>query len=77
MLYFFKLISDADPLPDEEGSELPDLETAIFRSMRMAREIIGEEAKMGRVPLGWSIEIADETRAAVATTAFADVVTLH
>lgn len=76
MLYRFNLLSDGLPLFDEEGIELPSLETACFRAMRIAREIIGEEAKGGRIPLRWSIEIADDAGAVVTTTPFADVVTI-
>ncbi len=77
MLYRFNLLSDGSPLLDEEGIELPNLETACFRAMRIAREIIAEEAKVGIIPLGWSIEIADDAGTIVATTPFANVVTIH
>lgn len=76
MLYRFNLLSDGLPVFDEEGIELPNLETACFRAMRIAREIIAEEAKGGRIPLRWSIEITDDIGTVVATTRFADVVTI-
>lgn len=77
MLYRFNLLSDGSSLSDEEGIELPNLETACSRAMRIAREIIGEEAKGGRLPLRWSIEIADDAGTVVATMPFADVVTIQ
>ncbi|WP_426265480.1 DUF6894 family protein [Sphingomonas sp. PWP1-2] len=77
MLYRLNLACDGEIFTDEEGVELPNLETACFRATRIAREIIGEEAKSGRLPLCWSIEITDETGVTVATMPFADTVTLR
>lgn len=77
MLYHFNLLSNGSSLSDEEGIELPNLETACFRAMQIAREIIGEEAKGGRLPLCWSIEIVDDAGTVVATMPFADVVTIQ
>ena len=71
------LVSDGNILYDDEGVELPDLETACFRSIRIARGLISEEAKLGRIPLGWSIEIMDESGEIVSVMAFENTVTLH
>lgn len=77
MLYHLNLVFDDEMLPDAEGMELPDIEAACFHARKVAREIIGEEAKNGRIPLEWSIEIVDESGDMVAEIPFRDAVTLH
>ncbi|MEG3178212.1 hypothetical protein U1872_18370 [Sphingomonas sp. RB3P16] len=77
MLYGFNLIADDDLLLDDEGVELPDLEAAIALATRFARDLIAEEARDGRVPIGWSITIADDAGAVVATVPFADAVVVQ
>lgn len=77
MLYRFNLITDDDPIYDREGIELPDLQTAIFRALRIARKIIADKHKDDRITLGWSIEIADETGSLVGKMPFAATVVIH
>ncbi|WP_140851028.1 DUF6894 family protein [Sphingomonas glacialis] len=71
------LIADGKTLYDDVVAELPNLETACFRAVRIARDIIAEEAKSGNIPIGWSITIIDETGELVATMPFENTVTLH
>lgn len=77
MLFRLNLIADDDTTLDEEGVELPSLETACFRALREARAIIAEEARCGVVPLSWRIEVTDEDFEVLAVMPFAQAVTLH
>jgi hypothetical protein len=77
MLYRFNIITHGNTLHDTEGVELPDLETACFRAIRIARDTIATEAKSGNIPIGWRIDIIGETGEVVGTMPFGDTVTLH
>ena len=60
MLYRLHLRCDGEMFPDAQGMDLPDLEAACFHATKIAQDIMGEEARNGRLPLTWSIEMEDE-----------------
>ena len=72
--FFFHLHECGKTLIDEEGRELPDLEAARFRAMQGARDLMCGEIEQGRLCLGCSIEVTDESGASVLTLAFRDAV---
>ena len=59
-LYFFHLRDGSDQLLDPEGVELPDLKAAEARALAAARDMLSEEMKLGRLDLGYRIEVEDE-----------------
>jgi hypothetical protein len=72
--YYFHLHNDMD-VPDEEGTDLPDLEAARDYAIRQARVTFAETAKdTGRVVMDHRIDIEDEQGAVVDTVRFRDAV---
>ena len=72
--FYFHLYDDVDIL-DDEGNELPDLETARSHAVRCARVTFAENAKdEGRVVLHHRIDIADEQGAVLERVRFGDAV---
>jgi hypothetical protein len=59
MRYFFHIRDDQGLVPDEEGSELPDLATAQTEARLSARDFAIEILKCGQTLSGRRIEIAD------------------
>ena len=75
--FYFHLYDDLD-VRDEEGIELPDLETARAQAVRCARVTFAEAAKdEGRVVLRHRIDIADEQGAVLETVQFGDAVSVE
>jgi hypothetical protein len=70
---FFHLCDDRDVLLDEEGIEM-DLAAVPARALSTAREIICHDAMGGRINLGYSIEVRDETGKTLHTTRFREAV---
>jgi hypothetical protein len=72
--FYFHLHNDVD-LPDDEGSEHPDLEAARAHAVKCARVTFAEVAKdEGRVVLHHRIDIEDEQGAVLSTVYFRDAV---
>jgi hypothetical protein len=71
--YFFHLHNDVETR-DEEGVELPDLTAARRVAEHEARTIAAESVAHGRLCLGHSIEVADESGATVLVVRFGEVV---
>jgi hypothetical protein len=72
--FHFHLFDDLDVV-DDEGIELPDLETARSHAVRCARVTFAETAKdEGRVVLHHHIDIADELGSVLETVRFGDAV---
>jgi hypothetical protein len=76
-LYRLNLIVNGTTIEDEVGVELPDLEAACYHAVADVRYIIAAEARSGREPPDWSIEIVDSVGTYLATVDFVDVATLH
>ena len=65
-------------VPDDEGKELPDLETARQEAACQARMLMGQMLKdEARIDLSHRIDIEDEHGAVLATVWFKDVVTVR
>lgn len=72
--YFFHLLDDLD-VPDEEGTELPDLEAARAHADSQARLMFAAAAtEQGRVVLSHRIDVQNEAGAVLASVRFGDVV---
>jgi len=74
--YHFHLFNDLQ-VPDVEGIELPDAETAMKRAASAAREMAAESVREGRLILSHRIEVTDDSGAAVGTVHFGDVVDIQ
>lgn len=72
--FYFHLYNDTD-VPDEDGTELPDLAAARAHAMIMARFEISEAAKRdGRIILSHRIDVEDEDAIVLAAMYFRDAV---
>lgn len=58
--YYFHLCNGAGFVKDEEGQELPDLETARTAAIRSARSIMASDVQRGSLDLSSFIEIESE-----------------
>jgi hypothetical protein len=75
--YYFHVLDDLVAL-DEEGVELPDLDTVKRQAFVAARELIAEEVRVhARVPLYHRIEVTDEQGEVVLTLPFKEVVKIE
>ncbi|GHH24892.1 hypothetical protein GCM10008023_37400 [Sphingomonas glacialis] len=77
MRYLLHLRFDGEIFRDAQGMDLPDLEAACFHATKIARDIMGEEARNGRLPLAWSIEVEDKLREIVTEIPFRDALTVQ
>lgn len=73
MRYFFHLHNDID-VRDDEGVDLPDLDTARRRAVQYACEMAAESVRDGHLVLSHSIEVTDEAGDRVFSLSFADAV---
>jgi hypothetical protein len=71
--YYFHLHNDVEAW-DEEGRELPDLDSATAEGMRAARDLVAESARQGRITLSHWIEIGDAQGARLAAISFGEAV---
>lgn len=72
--YFFHLLARAGVV-DEEGIELPDLQTAKTTARRYAISMAATEIlESQRLDLGQAIKVSDETGRALYTVHFGDVI---
>jgi hypothetical protein len=75
--YFFHLHNDLD-VPDEEGLECTDLESAKACAAAQAQILMGETLKEdGRIALSHRIDIEDAQGNVLATVPFKNVVTVE
>ena len=75
-LFYFHLREDGTIVVDEEGIELPDLSAAREEAIAGARSILSDEAKKGRLPLSFRVEVTDEAGDTVMSLIFADAVAI-
>ena len=57
--YYFHIRNADDLLPDEEGTDLPDLNAARELALASARDLLGDAIKAGKEIVPESIVIAD------------------
>ena len=74
--YFFNLHECGTVLEDEEGRELPDLDTARATAVADARAIMCAEVAEGRLCLSCSIVVRDAAGQEVLTVPFKDALVL-
>lgn len=75
--YFLHLFNHIGAVPDDEGTEVPDVATARHLAVQSVRDIVSEEAKGGVVDLSGRIEIADEGGSTLDVVPFSDAVVLR
>ena len=76
-LYFFHLLNDLD-VPDNEGTELPDLEAAIALAGDNLRFTVAETLKLhGKLSLRDRIQVEDADGNVLATVQVRDIVDIH
>ena len=73
-LYYFHLYSASGIVPDDEGHEHPDLESARNSALAGIRDILREEIATGEIGLGGRMVIMDEQSRIVLTVPFAEAV---
>jgi hypothetical protein len=59
MRYYFDIHNSIGFVEDEEGRDLPDLETARAEALKGIRSILGEDVQKGVVDLRGRLEIRD------------------
>lgn len=72
--YFFDVHNCIGFLPDQEGRELPDLETARSEGLKGARSILAEDVMQGRLDLDGRLEIFGADRKLLVTIPFSEAV---
>jgi hypothetical protein len=77
MRYYFDIHNSIGLVEDEEGRDLPDLETARAEALKGIRSIVGEDLQKGVVDLCGRLEIRDEEGALVLTIPFAEAVEIR
>ncbi len=73
--YYFRVHDSGGLVPDEEGRELPDLETVRKQALKGARSIISDDVTRGYVDMERRIEVLDEAGATVLEIPFSEAVT--
>jgi hypothetical protein len=73
-LYYLHIRNGEKLEVDPDGTELPDLDAAFAEAMKVARELAGEVADLGRDAI---IEIADGSGDTILAVPFADAVLPH
>lgn len=68
--YYFHTRDGVDYTEDQEGTELPDLDSARHEAVLAAREMLAEMLLAGKVVNGKVFEIADEAGTVVAVVPF-------
>lgn len=74
--YYFNLDNSVGLVRDEEGRELPDLETAREEAIRGCRALIADDVLKGRLDLAGRIEVLDENGALLFAVRYADAVVI-
>jgi hypothetical protein len=74
--FFFHIFNDEITI-DEEGTELPDLDSAREKALDSARDLVCESVHRGYLNLEHRIEIADEQEKRVLTLTFREAFTIQ
>jgi hypothetical protein len=72
--YYFHVSNGTGETRDEEGSDLPDVESARVRALVAIRSILGEELHRGLLDFDGSIRITDRDDHPVLEVRFAEAV---
>lgn len=75
MRYFIHIVTANERIRDPEGAEFDSLASARDEASRSARDLMADELRAGRtLPLGWLVQIEDETERIAFTIKFATLV---
>ncbi|MEN3747538.1 hypothetical protein TPR58_10195 [Sphingomonas sp. HF-S3] len=75
--YFFDLLDEIVAI-DDEGADLPDLQSALARAREEVRVLAGESIIIhGRLVLGDHVRVRDAEGETVATVRFGDVIRIQ
>jgi hypothetical protein len=75
--YFFDLLDEIVAI-DDEGADLPDLESALARAREEVRILAGESVIIhGQLVLGDCLRVRDAEGTTVATLCFGDVIRIR
>jgi hypothetical protein len=58
--YFLHARNGGELIPDTEGADLPDLDSAADQCQRIVREVLNEDAFRGELVANGEFEITDE-----------------
>jgi uncharacterized protein YbcI len=72
--FYFSVITTAEKIVDEEGTELPDLDAARAEAIEDARTLMSDAILGGRDISDRSIEISNESGEVLMVVPFADAV---
>lgn len=72
--FYFHLSNGIGEIRDEEGAELPDLETARMRAVVAIRSILSEELSRGLLDLDGMIHITDHSDRLMLDVRYGDAV---
>jgi hypothetical protein len=72
--FYFSVITTAEEIIDEEGTELPDLDAARAEAIEDARTLMSDAILGGRDISDRSIEISNESGEVLMVVPFADAV---
>ncbi len=73
--FFFDLHNDIEA-PDPDGTDLPNVDSAVEHAVSEARQIITESVRQGRLDLRHYIKVRDEAGETVAVMRFEDAVSV-
>lgn len=76
-LYYFHMLNRIGFVEDEEGMDLPDLETARAEAMDNIRSVLAEDARKGCLDLRGRIDIVDERGEIVLTLPFSEAIDIR
>ena len=68
--FYFHLQAGGQVVPDDEGTDLPDLSAAQREAIQSAREMLADAIKSGKPEIAEAIVIADEAGRALAVVPF-------
>jgi hypothetical protein len=58
--FYFHIMKGDELIPDDEGTELPDVAAATREALKSARELLAEAIKVGKPKVPDALVIADE-----------------
>lgn len=74
--FYFHIVDGATVIEDPDGSDLPDLESALAEALQSARHLLADKVRAGDIVDGQRFEIRDEAGALLATLPFRDAIRL-
>lgn len=72
--FYFNIVDGTKVIEDPDGSELPDLDTAVAEALQSARHLLADKVRAGDVIDGQKFEIRDDEGALLATVRFRDAI---